>query len=146
MYTATALLALTSVALAQEVGLTGGANVASGVSGISTPNVNSGWQSKSSLFVDGSSAAPAGLLNNVVGSTFSHVNSNSAVEGNIINNPSKTDVSGNDGWTANGDANNLGPVQNQFGAAPGVAPIAGAIPFLKRGGDVVFADNHHQQN
>ncbi|KAJ1951732.1 hypothetical protein GGI12_006413 [Dipsacomyces acuminosporus] len=145
MRTFAALLVAASATLAQEVGVTGGPNVASGTNGISAPNVNSGWEADSSAFVGGSSAAPAGVLNNVAGSTFTSVNSNSAVKNNIINNPSQTHVKGNDGWTANGDANNLGPVQNLFGSV-GALPLAGAIPFFKRGGDVVFANNHHQNN
>ncbi|KAJ1820273.1 hypothetical protein LPJ75_000980, partial [Coemansia sp. RSA 2598] len=80
--------------------------------------------------------AGVNTFNNVAGSSFTNVNANAAIKDNIINNPSFAAVKGNDGWTANGDANNLGPVQNLFGAA-------GAGVF-RRSGDVVFADNHHQ--
>ncbi|KAI8326467.1 hypothetical protein GQ54DRAFT_252822 [Martensiomyces pterosporus] len=147
MHTAAILLVLTSVAFAQEIGFTAGANVASGPSAISHPNVNNGWQSDSSFFVgnsgdgQGSSVDSGGsLFNNVFGSSFTSVNSNSASKDNIINNPSLASVSGNDGWTANGNGNNMGPAENTFG----VRRAASAIPVFKRGGDVVFADNHHQ--
>ncbi|KAJ1932058.1 hypothetical protein FBU59_006499 [Linderina macrospora] len=55
-------------------------------------------------------------------------------KGNIINNPSQSHVKGNDGWTANGDSNQLGPVQNMFGGSG----------FVRRDNDIVFANNHHQ--
>ncbi|KAJ2328477.1 hypothetical protein IWW51_001182 [Coemansia sp. RSA 2702] len=129
----TAIIFASSAVLAQEVGFTGGADVVSGSNAISNPNVNNGWQSDSSLFA--SDGAGASTFNNVVGSSFTGINSNTAIKDNLANNPSFTGVKGNDGWTANGDANALGPVQNQFGAG-----------FFRRSGDVVFADNHHQVN
>ncbi|KAI8321118.1 hypothetical protein GQ54DRAFT_262366 [Martensiomyces pterosporus] len=138
--TAATLLFIASAVLAQEVGFTGGDSVSGGPSAISNLNVNNGWQSDSSLFAgSGSGATGAGgnTFNNVIGSSFSTVNSNSANKDNIVINPSEISVSGNDGWTANGDGNHLGPVQNNFDGH-------GRVPFFKRGGDVVFADNHHQ--
>ncbi|KAJ1646308.1 hypothetical protein J3B02_006289 [Coemansia erecta] len=131
----TAIVFAASAVLAQEIGFSGGPSVSSGTNGISNPNVNNGWQSDSSLFSGGESAG-VNTFNNVAGSSFTNVNANSAVKDNIINNPSFAAVKGNNGWTANGDANNLGPVQNLFGAA-------GAGVF-RRSGDVVFADSHHQ--
>ncbi|KAJ1809455.1 hypothetical protein LPJ75_004386 [Coemansia sp. RSA 2598] len=138
MRTVTAILALASLAAAQEIGFTDGPSFANGPSAISNPNVNNGWQSDSSLFSGGSasgSAQPqANVFNDVVGSTFTSINSNSAFKDNIVNNPSKVSVSGNEGWTANGDGNHLGAVENVFDGAR----------FVRRGGDVVFASNHHQ--
>ncbi|KAI8326464.1 hypothetical protein GQ54DRAFT_267736, partial [Martensiomyces pterosporus] len=105
------LVAASATALAQEIGFSGGSNAVTGSNAISNPNVNNGWQSDSSLFASGSGESGS-LFNNVVGSSFSTVNSNSAVKDNIINNPTQSHVQGNEGWTANGDSNNLGPVQN----------------------------------
>ncbi|KAJ2803906.1 hypothetical protein H4R20_002709 [Coemansia guatemalensis] len=129
---ATVILASSAV-LAQEVGFSDGPSVASGSNAISNPNVNNGWQSDSSLFAGAGQGGASDVFNNVVGSSFTNVNSNSAIKDNLVNNPSAAFVKGNDGWTANGDANALGPVQSSFGAG-----------VFRRGGDVVFADNHHQ--
>ncbi|KAJ2834058.1 hypothetical protein J3B01_004145 [Coemansia erecta] len=134
MRTFTAIIFASSAVLAQEIGFSGGADVVSGSNAISNPNVNNGWQADSSLFA--SEGTGASTFNNVAGSSFTSVNANTASKDNILNNPSLTSVKGNSGWTANGDANALGPVQNQFGAQP----------FFRRAGDVVFADNHHQVN
>ncbi|KAJ1725491.1 hypothetical protein LPJ53_000306 [Coemansia erecta] len=133
MRTFTAIVFAATAVLGQEIGFSGGASVSSGSSAVSNPNVNNGWQSDSSLFSSGESGG-VNTFNNVAGSSFTNVNANAAFKDNILNNPSITGVKGNDGWTANGDANNLGPVQNLFGGA-GV---------FRRGGDVLFADNHHQ--
>ncbi|KAJ2461311.1 hypothetical protein GGF42_000275 [Coemansia sp. RSA 2424] len=136
MRTFTAIAFAASAALAQEVGFSGGSSISSGSNAISNPNVNNGWQADSSLFASGGSGAPS-TFNNVAGSSFTSVNSNAAFKDNLINNPSATFVKGNDGWTANGNQNSLGPVQNLFG---------GAVPVFRRGGDVVFADVRHQSN
>ncbi|KAJ2778875.1 hypothetical protein H4R18_004335 [Coemansia javaensis] len=140
MYAATAttavtLLAALSMTVAQEIGFTDGANVVDGPNAISNPVVNNGWMSDSSLIsgLGGSSSAAPDVFNNVAGSDFVSVNANMAIKDNLVNNPSFTGVSGNSGWTANGDSNQLGPVSNAFGVH-------------KRGGDVIFADNHHQVN
>ncbi|KAJ2850451.1 hypothetical protein IWW36_001889 [Coemansia brasiliensis] len=133
MRTFTAIVFASSAVLAQEVGFSGGSDIASGSSAISNPNVNNGWQSDSSLFA--SEGSGASTFNNVVGSSFSSLNANTAFKDNLVNNPSITGVKGNSGWTANGDSNALGPVQNQLGAG-----------VFRRSGDVVFADSHHQLN
>ncbi|KAJ1949120.1 hypothetical protein FBU59_001285, partial [Linderina macrospora] len=133
MRTVASLLAIASATvLAQEIGATDGPSIVSGSNAISSPNINNGWQAEGSFFSGGNSGQGS-LFNNVAGSSFSTVNSNSLFKGNIVNNPSSSSVSGNDGWTANGDANKLGPVQNFFGHG-----------FARRSGDVVFASNHHQ--
>ncbi|KAJ2704090.1 hypothetical protein FB645_003565 [Coemansia sp. IMI 203386] len=139
MYTFATFIAIASIAVAQEIGFTDGPSIADGPSAVSNPNVNNGWQADSSLFsggsTGGSSAQPgANVFNDVVGSTFTSINSNSAFKDNIVNNPSKVSVSGDKGWTANGDGNQLGPVENVFSGAH----------FVRRGGDVVFANSHHQ--
>ncbi|ORX70434.1 hypothetical protein DL89DRAFT_292124 [Linderina pennispora] len=135
MRTAASFLAIASAtAFAQEIGATDGPSIVSGSNAISAPNVNNGWQAEGSFF-SGADGGHGSLFNNIVGSSFSTVNSNSLSKGNIINNPSFTSVSGNDGWTANGDSNQLGPVGNFFGHG-----------FVRRSGDVVFASNHHQLN
>ncbi|KAJ2379644.1 hypothetical protein GGI05_006569, partial [Coemansia sp. RSA 2603] len=133
MRTFTAIVFAATAVIGQEIGFSGGSSISSGSSAVSNPNVNNGWQSDSSLFNSGESGG-VNTFNNVAGSSFTNVNANAAFKDNILNNPSITGVKGNDGWTANGDANNLGPVQNLFGGA-GV---------FRRGGDVLFADNHHQ--
>ncbi|KAJ2787987.1 hypothetical protein GGI15_000247 [Coemansia interrupta] len=123
------LSATAAVVIGQEIGFTDGPSFANGPSAISNPNINNGWQADSSLFASGDGSAGVNTFNDVVGTTFTNINSNAAFKDNIVNNPSKTVVSGDEGWTANGDANKLGPVENVFG---------------RRSGDVVFADNHHQ--
>ncbi|KAJ2615183.1 hypothetical protein H4S08_001366 [Coemansia sp. RSA 1365] len=133
MRTFATIILASSAVLAQEVGFSDGPSIVSGSNAVSNPNVNNGWQSDSSLFASGGQGGSSDVFNNVFGSSFTNVNSNSAIKDNIVNNPSAAFVKGNDGWTANGDANALGPVQNSFG--PGV---------FRRGGDVVFANNHHQ--
>ncbi|KAJ1765963.1 hypothetical protein LPJ54_005285, partial [Coemansia sp. RSA 1824] len=117
MYAATAILAIVSLAAAQEVGFTDGDSIVAGPNAISNPNVNNGWQADSSLFAgsgssSGSSNSGPQLFNDIVGSSFTKINSNTAFKDNLVNNPSVTFGSGNDGWTANGDRNELGPVQN----------------------------------
>ncbi|KAJ2812342.1 hypothetical protein H4S07_001464 [Coemansia furcata] len=134
MRTYTALAFAASAALAQEIGFSGAPSISSGSNAISNPNINNGWQSDSSLFSSGGSGTP-NTFSNVAGSSFTNVNSNAAFKDNLVNNPSSTFVKGNDGWTANGNQNAMGPVQNLFG---------GAVPVFRRGGDVIFADAHHQ--
>ncbi|KAI9501851.1 hypothetical protein GGI25_000265 [Coemansia spiralis] len=135
MRTFTAIFVAASTVLGQEIGFSGGDNLSTGTNAISNPNVNNGWQADSSLFA-GAPVSGSGVttFNDVVGSSFTNVNSNTAIKDNLVNNPSATLVKGNDGWTANGDHNSLGPVQNLFGRSP----------VFRRSGDVVFADNHHQ--
>ncbi|KAJ1646311.1 hypothetical protein J3B02_004574 [Coemansia erecta] len=134
------IFAIVSFAVAQEIGFTDGPSIADGPNAISNPNINNGWQADSSLFSGGSAASggsvqpETNVFNDIVGSTFTSINSNSAFKDNIVNNPSKVSVSGNEGWTANGDGNHLGAVENVFSGAR----------FVRRGGDVVFASNHHQ--
>ncbi|KAJ2870314.1 hypothetical protein GGH93_005665 [Coemansia aciculifera] len=127
----TALLVSTVAVAAQEIGFTGGANVASGTSATNNPNVNNGWQADSSLFASGDSGAP-NIFNGIFDSHFTSINSNLAVSDNLLNNPSLVRVAGNSGWSANGDHNAMGPIQNTFGGA-----------FVRRGGDVVFANGYH---
>ncbi|KAJ2803012.1 hypothetical protein H4R20_003059 [Coemansia guatemalensis] len=121
-----------SVAVAQEIGATGDSKVASGVSAIDNPNVNNGFQADSSLFAGGNGANEGNLFNNVVNGHFANVNSNLAVEDNLVNNAGVSKVAGNSGWTANGDNNALGAVQNDFG-----------IPFAKRGSEADYSNNQY---
>ncbi|KAJ2784587.1 hypothetical protein H4R18_001052 [Coemansia javaensis] len=174
MRAAASIVLAASTVLAQEIGFSGGPNIVSGSNAISNPTINNGWLSDSSLIVGRRSVDTGNVFNDVVGSTFTNINANAAIKDNLINNPGATSVSGNSGWTANGDANAMGPVANQFGRRGGdvvfadnhhqvssqvaaqVQPVAGVVrpvavaggfvPFFKRGGDVVFADNHHQVN
>ncbi|KAJ2741769.1 hypothetical protein GGI20_004954 [Coemansia sp. BCRC 34301] len=127
----TALIVSTVAVAAQEIGFTGGPSVASGTSAINAPNVNNGWQADSSLFTSGDGTAP-NSFNGVFNSHFTSVNSNLAVGDNLLNNPGITRVVGNNGWTANGANNVMGPVQNDFGSA-----------FVRRSGDVIFANGYH---
>ncbi|KAJ1725488.1 hypothetical protein LPJ53_000303 [Coemansia erecta] len=129
------LSATAAVVVSQEIGFADGPSFANGPNAISNPNINNGWQADSSLFASGDGSAGVNTFNDVVGTTFTNINTNTAFKDNIVNNPSKTVVSGDEGWTANGDSNKLGPVENVFGSSAG---------FARRSGDVVFADNHHQ--
>ncbi|KAJ2485966.1 hypothetical protein IWW37_005775 [Coemansia sp. RSA 2050] len=123
----TALLVSTIAVSAQEIGFTGGASIASGTSAINNPNVNNGWQAGASLFASGDSSAPNNF-NGILNSHFTSINSNFAASDNLLNNPSLIRVAGNNGWSANGDHNLMGPVQNNF---------------ARRGGNVVFANGYH---
>ncbi|ORX65247.1 hypothetical protein DL89DRAFT_271207 [Linderina pennispora] len=134
MRTATTFIAIASAsAFGQEIGSTDGPSIVSAPNAISAPNVNNGWQADGSFFSGGSSQG-GNAFTNIFGSSFSTVNSNDVSKGNIVNNPSQSHVKGNDGWTANGNSNLLGPVQNTFSAAG----------FVRRNSDVVFANNAHQ--
>ncbi|KAJ1668424.1 hypothetical protein EV178_000455 [Coemansia sp. RSA 1646] len=137
MRTVSALFVAASAVVAQEIGFTGGASLSDGTNAITNPNINNGVQWDSSLASGGATSPSAGptTFNDIVGSSFTNVNANTAIKDNLVNNPSVSHVKGNDGWTANGDSNGMGPVQNLFGAD--------ATGFRRRG-DVVFADNHHQ--
>ncbi|KAJ2714317.1 hypothetical protein H4R19_001792 [Coemansia spiralis] len=142
MRTFSAILLAASAVLAQEIGFSGGGSVSSGSNAISNPNINTGVQFDSSLIVGHGSND---LFNNVVGSSFTNINSNTAIKANPVNNPSRTSVSGNDGWTANGDANALGPVVSDFdfqkraGGRGGLRPghHVGGGHFKRLGGHVV---------
>ncbi|KAJ2310814.1 hypothetical protein IWW54_002990 [Coemansia sp. RSA 2705] len=102
-----------SAAAAQQIGAANGDKVAAGASAIDNPNVNNGVQADSSLFASGGSGQGS-LFNNVFNSHFVNDNLNTAVNDNLVNNPGFTTVAGNSGWTANGDQNALGSVQNVF--------------------------------
>ncbi|KAJ2478886.1 hypothetical protein EV174_004173 [Coemansia sp. RSA 2320] len=129
------VILVSSIAVnAQEIGFSGGASVASGTSAINNPNINNGWQADSSLFSSGEGGG-GNLFNGVSNSHFVSINSNAAIQDNLLNNPALVNVAGNSGWTANGDKNALGPVQNSFGGAPGT--------FFRRGGNVIFAGGYH---
>ncbi|PIA17556.1 hypothetical protein COEREDRAFT_7516 [Coemansia reversa NRRL 1564] len=123
-----------SVAVAQEIGVSGDHKVVSGVNAIDNPNVNNGVQVDSSLVAGDNGASEGNLFNNVVNGHFSNVNSNAAVQDNLINNAGITKVSGNSGWTANGDNNALGAVQNDFGVF---------TPFFKRENEADHPNNHY---
>ncbi|KAJ2726274.1 hypothetical protein GGI07_000751 [Coemansia sp. Benny D115] len=89
------------------------------------PNINNGFQIDSSVIVggggiDGSEApepAAQGGSNfaNVVGASFTEVNSNSANKDNIVINASTTTVNGDSGDTTNGVGNNIGDTQHTSG-------------------------------
>ncbi|KAJ1986154.1 hypothetical protein EDC05_006397 [Coemansia umbellata] len=128
------VLAFSVAASAQEIGFSAGANVASGSSAIDNPNINNGVQVDSSLFASGVTSGNT-LFNHISGSHFASVNENLSIQDNLANNPGFASVAGSSGWTANGDANSMGPVKNDF---------RGAADLLhKRGGDIVFASNNH---
>ncbi|KAJ1877120.1 hypothetical protein H4R99_007152 [Coemansia sp. RSA 1722] len=128
---ATLLIAATAV-IAQQVGSDSGPAVSNGESAVSNPNVNNGWQSQNSLFNTGESGGNvfSGLKDN----KFSTSISNSATNDNNFVNPSQTQVQGNTGSTANGEANHIGDFVSGAG---GFAPFGGAWGgFRKR--DAVF--------
>ncbi|KAJ1950351.1 hypothetical protein EC988_004420, partial [Linderina pennispora] len=124
VYTTT-ILALITLAAAQQVGFASDASVVAGPNAIDSTNINNGWQAGGSFFTSGGSGSGS-TFNNIANSHFSDINSNSVNEHNIANNPSSNSVAGNSGWTANGDGNALGAVQNQFAGI--------ASPFFRRDG------------
>ncbi|KAI8319983.1 hypothetical protein GQ54DRAFT_319338 [Martensiomyces pterosporus] len=135
MRTIAALVFTATLAASQEIGFSGGSNIAAGASAIDNPNINNGWQSDSSLFSSGGSGfGGSNTFNNIVDSHFSTSNSNSVFSDNIVNNPVQNSIKGNSGWTANGDKNNLGPVQNDFAG----------VPFLKR--ETAYSNSYHAAN
>ncbi|KAJ2803905.1 hypothetical protein H4R20_002708 [Coemansia guatemalensis] len=120
-----------SVALAQQGGILDGPKLALGDSTVANPNFNSGVQADSSL-ISGKGGS-GDRLNNVADSTFANLNVNGVLKDDIVNNPSFDSVSGNGGWTANGNGDSVG--------SPG---ITGALaPFLRRSGGAGIADSHH---
>ncbi|KAJ2077748.1 hypothetical protein H4R24_004935 [Coemansia sp. RSA 988] len=123
-----------SVVVAQEIGASGDTKVSSGVSAIDNPNVNNGVQADSSLFAGGNGASEGNLFNNVVNGHFFNGNFNAAIQDNLANNAGETRISGNSGWTANGDSNALGAVQNDFGVG---------TPFAKRSGEADYSNNQY---
>ncbi|KAJ1767627.1 hypothetical protein IW140_004661 [Coemansia sp. RSA 1813] len=129
-----AAFVLAAAVSAQEIGFADGPKVAAGASAIDNPNVNNGVQVDSSL-VASPDAAGNTLFNHIAGSHFTNVNENLSVQDNLANNPGFASIEGNSGWTADGDGNFMGPVQNDLRGS--------AMPLLKRAGDVVFANNRH---
>ncbi|KAJ2655441.1 hypothetical protein IWW48_005528 [Coemansia sp. RSA 1200] len=137
-YLASFVLAAAAASVsAQDVGVSEGSKVSAGASAIDSPNINNGFQAESSLLTSGGSTAFGGntLFNHVAGSQFTNVNENLSVQDNLVNNPGFTSVQGNNGWTADGDGNLMGPVLNDM--------RGGFAPLRKRAGDVVFANNAH---
>ncbi|KAJ2519309.1 hypothetical protein GGI11_002609 [Coemansia sp. RSA 2049] len=136
-YFASLVLAAAASVSAQEIGVSEGSKVSAGASAIDNPNVNNGFQAESSLLTSGGSTAFGGntLFNHVAGSQFTNINENLSVQDNLVNNPGFTSVHGNNGWTADGDGNLMGPVLNDM--------RGGFAPLRKRAGDVVFANNAH---
>ncbi|KAJ2868742.1 hypothetical protein FB639_004826, partial [Coemansia asiatica] len=126
----------------QEMFNSSGASVSGGSSAVSNPNINNGEQIDSSLIVGGQ-AAGAGLeaqapedaaaggnvFANVMGTSFTEVNSNSANKDNIVVNAHLTTINGDEGETINGQANNIGDSQR-------VAALVRRDILRKR--DVVF--------
>ncbi|KAJ1798548.1 hypothetical protein LPJ59_002424 [Coemansia sp. RSA 2399] len=121
---------------AQEIGFAEGSKVAAGSSAIDNPNVNNGVQWDSSLSASGANAGDT-LFNHVSNSQFTNVNENLSIQDNLANNLGFTSVEGNSGWTADGNGNVMGPVQNDMRGM--------VAPLRKRAGDVVFANNHHSE-
>ncbi|KAJ2380714.1 hypothetical protein GGI05_006218, partial [Coemansia sp. RSA 2603] len=106
----------------QEVANSSGPSVASGSSAISNPTINNGQQIDSSLIIgnplgeDGGVASPESqgggdIFANVVGGSFTDINSNSANKDNIVANSHTTTFNGASGETVNGDLNNIGDSQ-----------------------------------
>ncbi|KAJ1722786.1 hypothetical protein LPJ53_002842 [Coemansia erecta] len=106
----------------QEIANSSGPSVASGSSAISNPTINNGQQIDSSLIIgnplgeDGGVASPESqgggdVFANVVGGSFTEVNSNSANKDNIVANSHTTTFNGDSGETVNGDLNNIGDSQ-----------------------------------
>ncbi|KAJ1798730.1 hypothetical protein LPJ75_006795, partial [Coemansia sp. RSA 2598] len=111
----------------QEVSSSNGAAVSSGSSAVSNPNINNGNQIDSSLIVGGP-AAGAGeveaqdpgsagdkVFADVMGASFTEINTNSANKDNIVANAHITTINGNEGETINGEASNIGDSQRIAG-------------------------------
>ncbi|KAJ2720516.1 hypothetical protein GGI07_004561 [Coemansia sp. Benny D115] len=137
MRTFTIIALASGVACAQKIGFSGGSGISSGVNAINNPNINNGWQLDSSLFSSGN-AAGSNIFNNVAGSQFSNINANAEIKDNGINNIGLTKIAGNSGWTANGDGNALGPIQNGI--------VGGGVPVFRRNGDVIISNGYHKDS
>ncbi|KAJ2157896.1 hypothetical protein GGF46_004182 [Coemansia sp. RSA 552] len=120
------LSSVAAFAAAQEIGVSGGDSVVAGTNAIDNPNVNNGVQADASLFAGGNSGG-ANIFHDVVGSQFLNANLNAAVQDNLANNVGVFHVGGNSGWTANGDANALGPVSNALPVYK--APVEDKPPY-----------------
>ncbi|KAJ2508032.1 hypothetical protein GGI11_006192 [Coemansia sp. RSA 2049] len=129
LYTAIFLLAA-AVAYAQQQDSNQGPNLSEGSNAVSNPNENNGWQAQGSFF-DGSQSG----ANNIgphgsVKDSFNHQAENQAILDSNFVNPSKFDITGNKGDTANGQNNKLGDI---FAAAGLPPPPAGPHPVVRRG-------------
>ncbi|KAJ2596421.1 hypothetical protein GGF39_003453 [Coemansia sp. RSA 1721] len=105
-----------------------GASVSSGSAAVSSPNVNNAEQIDSSLIVGGGGQpggagaeleapqdAGGNVFADVMGSSFTQINSNSANKDNIVTNAHLTTINGDQGETTNGEANNIGDSQHVAG-------------------------------
>ncbi|KAJ2785944.1 hypothetical protein GGI15_001754 [Coemansia interrupta] len=137
----------------QELANSSEPSVSSGSSAISNPTINNGQQIDSSLIIggnplgeDGGAASPGSqgagdVFANVVGGSFTDINSNSANKDNIVANSHTTTFNGDSGETVNGDLNNIGDSQQvaafrrrfvdrrDIGANPGMNSGGAAFSF-----------------
>ncbi|KAJ2831209.1 hypothetical protein J3B01_005440 [Coemansia erecta] len=104
---ATIALAAT-VAVAQQIGSSGGPSVSDGEAAVSHPNINNGLQLQNSLA--DSSDKGGNFFHNLQGNTFTDALSNTGISDNNMVNPSNNHVSGNSGATTNGEGNQIGDI------------------------------------
>ncbi|KAJ2559357.1 hypothetical protein EV175_000386 [Coemansia sp. RSA 1933] len=110
---ATLLIAAATVVLAQQQEGNQGPNASSGSNAVTNPNENNGFQAQGSFF-DGSTSGGNDITGAVDGSFNHGANNNDIQDSNFVN-PSKNSISGNQGDTANGEANNIGDFVQDFG-------------------------------
>ncbi|KAJ1720464.1 hypothetical protein LPJ61_006157, partial [Coemansia biformis] len=101
-----AILALSAVAVAQEIAADKGDALSEGDSAITHSNVNNGEQTTNSLISSGSKGG--NKFHNLSGNTFKDTESNVGISDSNIINASETTVKGNSGDTANGSHNRIG--------------------------------------
>ncbi|KAJ2146231.1 hypothetical protein IW136_000666 [Coemansia sp. RSA 678] len=153
---ATIALAAT-VAVAQQIGSSGGPSVSDGEAAVSHPNINNGLQLQNSLA--DSSDKGGNFFHGLEGNTFTDALSNTGISDNNMVNPSNDHVSGNSGPTTNGHGNQIGDIVhglagfggfggqfrrrdvefNNFGAPVGFAVPGQGAPILGDGVHAVVA-------
>ncbi|KAJ1662575.1 hypothetical protein IW140_005285 [Coemansia sp. RSA 1813] len=126
----TTVIFAAAVALAQQQGSNQGPNLSEGSNAVSNPNENNGVQFQGSL-VDGSQSGGNVIGHGgEVGNSFNHQAENQAILDSNFVNPSKNDISGNRGDTANGAGNNIGDILAGLGLPGGFA--GGPPPGIHR--------------
>ncbi|KAJ2782113.1 hypothetical protein H4R18_002481 [Coemansia javaensis] len=111
------LSAIAAVAVAQQVGSSGGSTFSEGENAVSNSNVNNDQQFQNSVVSAGEKGG--NVFHGLDGNAFADSISNMGLaDGNFVN-PAQTSVSGNSGPTANGGSNFLGnAINGGFGFGP----------------------------
>ncbi|KAJ1962281.1 hypothetical protein GGI12_002742 [Dipsacomyces acuminosporus] len=122
-----ALLVAASGVLAQKAGSAQSPSLSTGNTALGKTSTNNDIQTENSVISIGSHGGS--LMTNINGASFLEGISNSILADNSIVNPSRSDVKGNIGVTANGDSNRIGDLAN---GGVGLLRFPGFATFHKR--------------